>query len=733
MASVSGTGAQDRRCRDLIFLVLFGAFWVGMVAVGAVGFTKGDPRILVFGTDYRGDVCGMANEGGNGTAGIDMTEYPAMYWPNPAQIFDASKVKQFKNPFQGSKTVCVKECPFVDKTAALQWVCNYPDGYGPGPDGVDGHLTGAGCGDAECVKWGLPEWQMNGMDYFALLDAKQQADSLELKGPCYPLLVDTVNMYGVCQITAKVDHESESYKQWIGMGGREVVPQGSSVELVAEEIADNLDTPVKIFMRYVNDVQKSWYLIMLCGLVLPMLLSAVWMVMLRYLAGVVVWVSVVVVNLALIALTIILWMKAGYLGQDHFNALASYAGQDYTVDLPAYTDPSEGSRENMTALAIASSVATAVVFLVTLVSMRAVRTAINVLKVGVQSMAAAPMTVLFPLGLPFLSMYVLVVYWLLAAVYIFSAGTVAQYDCDVDTTFVGLGGNPACAADERCQCDYGIHFDKGLGAMLGFHFFGLLWTSQFIIAVTLTTLAGAFAPFYWTRGVAGEVKAPVSSSLKRTLRYSLGSLAFGSFIMAVIQFVRAVVKYMEHKMKALKEKNIIISYVMYCVNCFLWCLQKIVQFINRHAYVVIAIEGISYCQAAGKGISIMGGNLMRVAAVNVIGDSFLFLGKVAVAALCTLASIEVFGMSELQLSSPFMPTVLVFLLSLFVASLFFSVAEMAIDTILMSYCIDCNNNGGQALSAPPLLQSTLQHHHITGEKPPSPQEARAQPPAGTQA
>jgi choline transporter-like protein 2/4/5 len=714
-------------------LVLFGAFWVGMVAVGAVGFTKGDPRILVFGTDYRGDVCGMENDGGNGTAGMDMTDYPAMYWPNPAQIFDASKVKQFKNPFQGSKTFCVKECPFVEKTAALQWVCNYPDGYGPGADGADGHLTGAGCGDAGCVKWGLPEWQMNSMDYFDLLTPEQQADSLKLKGPCYPLLVDTVNTYGVCQITATVDHQSEAYKEWIGMGGREVVPQGSSVEAVAEEIADNLDTPAKIFMRYVNDVQKSWYLVMLCGLVLPMLLSAVWMVMLRYLAGVVVWVSVVVVNLALIALTIILWMKAGYIGEGHLSALAKYAGQEYTVDLPAYTDPSEGSKENMTGLAIASSVATAVVFLVTLVSMRAVRTAINVLKVGVQSMAAAPMSVLFPLGLPFISMYVLVVYWLLAAVYIFSAGTVAQYDCDVDTTFVGLGGNPACAADERCQCDYGIHFDKGLGAMLGFHFFGLLWTSQFIIAITLTTLAGAFAPFYWTRGVAGEVKAPVSSSLKRTLRYSLGSLAFGSFIMAVIQFVRAVVKYMEHKMKALKEKNIIISYVMYCVNCFLWCLQKIVQFINRHAYVVIAIEGISYCQAAGKGISIMGGNLMRVAAVNVIGDSFLFLGKIAVAALCTLVSVEVFGMSDLELSSPFMPTVLVFILSLFVASLFFSVAEMAIDTVLMSYCIDCNNNGGQALSAPPLLQSTLQHHHITGEKPPSPQEAQAQPPSGTQA
>ena len=714
--------------------MLFGAFWVGMVAVGALGFSKGDPRILVFGTDYRGDVCGMVNDGKNNTGGLDMTDYPAMYWPNPAQIFDAAKVKKFKSPFEGAKTVCVKECPTkkVESVGSLQWVCNYPDGYGPGPNGEEGRLSPAGCGDEGCKNWGLAEWQTAGMDYFDMLTPEQQADSLELKGPCYPLLVETVSTYGVCQISQKVDHQSEEYLQWRRMGGREIVPQGSSVEEVAESIAERLDSPAKTFMRYVNDVQKSWYLVMLCGLVLPMLLSAMWMVMLRYAAGVVVWLSVLVVNLALIAISVILWIKAGYIGEGHLSALANHAGSTGVV-LPAYMDPAEGSKENMTGLAIFASLLTVVIFLVTLLSMRAVRTAINILKVGAQSMAAAPMTVLFPLGLPFLSMYILVVYWLLAAVYIFSAGTVAQYDCEVDTTFVGAGGNPACAIDEQCQCDYGIHFDKGLGAMLGFHFFGLLWTSQFIIAFTLTVLAGAFAPFYWTRGVGGEVRAPVSSAVKRTLRYSMGSLAFGSFIMAVIQFIRAVVKYMEHKMKALKEKNMIISYVMYCVNCFLWCLQKIVQFINRHAYIVVAIEGLSYCQAAGKGVSIMGGNLMRVAAVNVIGDSFLFLGKIAVAALCTLISVEIFGMSDLELSSPLMPTALVFVLSLLVAQLFFSVAEMAIDTILMSFCIDCNRNGGQARSAPPLLQSTLEHHHITGEAPPTPAEAKAQPSAGTQA
>ena len=150
-----------------------------MVAVGALGFSRGDPRILVFGTDYRGDVCGMANDGKNSTGGLDMTDYPAMYWPNPAQIFDAAKVKKFKNPFEGAKTVCVKECPTmnVESVGSLQWVCNYPDGYGPGPSGEEGRLSPAGCGDEGCKDWGIAEWQTAGMDYFDMLTAAQQAEA----------------------------------------------------------------------------------------------------------------------------------------------------------------------------------------------------------------------------------------------------------------------------------------------------------------------------------------------------------------------------------------------------------------------------------------------------------------------------------------------------------------------------------------------------------------------------
>lgn len=45
-----------------------------------------------------------------------------------------------------------------------------------------------------------------------------------------------------------------------------------------------------------------------------------------------------------------------------------------------------------------------------------------------------------------------------------------------------------------------------------------------------------------------------------------------------------------------------------------------------------------------------------------------------------------------------------------IAGMFFGVVEMAIDTILLSFCIDCEENNGTPLYAPPLLLDTLSRH-----------------------
>lgn len=68
-------------------------------------------------------------------------------------------------------------------------------------------------------------------------------------------------------------------------------------------------------------------------------------------------------------------------------------------------------------------------------------------------------------------------------------------------------------------------------------------------------------------------------------RFHLGSVAIGSFIVAVIQFVRFLLAYLEKKSKLAQAKagvaGAFVKYLMCCVNCFMWYLEKVMKIINK--------------------------------------------------------------------------------------------------------------------------------------------------------
>jgi len=304
---------------------------------------------------------------------------------------------------------------------------------------------------------------------------------------------------------------------------------------------------------------------------------------------------------------------------------------------------------------------------------------------------ATPTVVLFPL-ITFVATVLLVIYWLFVAVYLYSAGDVK-----------GDGSG------------YALELDETLQYMLLYHFFGLLWGIQFITAFGQLVIAGTISDFYWTRGEGSQV-SPVLTSMHRAVWYHLGSVAFGSFIIALFEFVRAILKYVEAKCKEATQGNAasstLIKYSFCCIQCCLACLECIMKFINRNAYIVIAIDGTSYCTAVMRAVKLLVNNVLRVAVVNTVGDSILFIGKFAISFGSALVAYlyldtDTYAMGERAVSSPVLIVLLVFLASYAVASMFMSVTEMAVDTVLLSYCIDCDENNGRAPNAPPELNDTL--------------------------
>ena len=114
---------------------------------------------------------------------------------------------------------------------------------------------------------------------------------------------------------------------------------------------------------------------------------------------------------------------------------------------------------------------------------------------------------------------------------------------DVDEAVQSVG----CYALDFAQ-QYG-HVTLEL-VMIAYHIFMYLWTVQFIHAVMICIVAGAVCDWYWTRpsgpkddpnpkqafkGGDGKWGDPLCKSCCRTFRFHLGSMMFGSFVVALVQ------------------------------------------------------------------------------------------------------------------------------------------------------------------------------------------------------
>jgi len=92
-------------------------------------YWQGDPGVLVFGLDYRGNLCGKDNDGG-----LDLESYDYRYWPNTQEMAALGSIQ-----IMDAKSICLKGCPKpaeADESGAVtsvKWVCDYPDDGTPPP------------------------------------------------------------------------------------------------------------------------------------------------------------------------------------------------------------------------------------------------------------------------------------------------------------------------------------------------------------------------------------------------------------------------------------------------------------------------------------------------------------------------------------------------------------------------------------------------------------------------
>lgn len=298
----------------------------------------------------------------------------------------------------------------------------------------------------------------------------------------------------------------------------------------------------------------------------------------------------------------------------------------------------------------------------------------------------------------------------------------------------------ASSGEDSTNLVYGYHefkYDSQTQQMFVYWLFGFFWIAEFCSSVGFMVVAFCFALWFFApmkkptepteedidpspseeepteeeEGPARELtRWPIMTGLKLTVCHHLGTVAFGSLIIAVIQMLRIALEYIEKQKRMMTggtdEPNPLWKFVFCCLRCCLWCLEKCMKALNKIAYIVTVVNGTSFCSSACHAMELLVANISWFAIVSGISTCMLLFGKFA----CALITAGLCGWwcTYLDVSSILFPTLCCLIIAYIIAALFAEVYEMGVDTMLVCFLeIEDKECDGDKISAPPQLHDEI--------------------------
>lgn len=648
---------KNRSCTDILCLFIFIFFLAGWAVVAFFAYRYGNPERLIYPTDSQGNICGR----------------PPFEEKQFLFFFDITKC--LKRAFKPgdllpslichTPQVCVSQCPNETFAASGQeavrhkLICQY------GVDPLDpkvpiADLTGP---DQKCASYYLK--------------------SSSVARRCLPAKLNEENLAVIKDALSDVS----------------VAKLASKTKILA-----GLSSAKDVGELAFQDFKTAWPH-MLVGLLCAMLVAFLWIALMRWLAAAMVWLSIIGL--------LVLFSFGSYYSFSKYVELRSSSDSgsenlmktfdvslSFTQNLRAYT----ANKNTWLVLGIASAVVLAVVLLLLVFLRKRIVIAIALIKEASKAVALMPSALFFPL-LPYLLHLLLFAFWGSVAVYLASSGT-------ADFRYMNTTGQPAlmeqsCSVEGsngsaqglRCQFTQYVA-NQHLSRLQIYNFIGLIWGTFFIVGLGQVALAAAFASYYWAYHKPQDVPFfAVLNGLCITVRYHLGSVAFGSLILTIVRVIRIALEYVDEKLK--KYDNEFTRCLMRCCKCCFWCLEKFLKFLNKNAYIMIAIYGRSFCSSAKEAFKLLMRNVVRVVVLDKVTDLLLFVGKLVIVGLVAVPTFLVFSRKVdalnhhlPELNYYMLPVLTISVGAYIIASSFFSVYSMAVDTMFLCFLEDCERHDG---------------------------------------
>jgi hypothetical protein len=185
----------------------------------------------------------------------------------------------------------------------------------------------------------------------------------------------------------------------------------------------------------------------------------------------------------------------------------------------------------------------------------------------------------------------------------------------------------------------------------------------------------------------GEVS--VYMAIRWALWYHVGSIAMGSFLIAVITFIRIVFEYIVYQYEKVGNKeNPVYKAVKCVIRCILWCLDKYVKFITKNAYIQIALQSTNFCGAAWDSFCLMIKHAGRFSTAGMIGWIMMILGKGTIMGASAAVTFIYIKEAYPDIKQPLIGTAIVAMVAYLVASLFLSIFSFSCQSILHCFILN---------------------------------------------
>jgi choline transporter-like protein 2/4/5 len=668
-----GPLVKRRSCTDVLCFLLFLAFIGGWVFVAYLGWRDGNISRVVYPTDSQGNICGQG----------DMRERPFLL------LFDLTQCLNPAVLISGCLTphVCVPKCP--DLTF-------FPHGE---------KLVKTS--ETKIKNIMAPYCNVNSVKD---LEGKTVSELIDKK-ICPPWFLESSSLFGRCFPDTSTNHTTHSQDKVIVPASQS--PTNQTVN------SNMLDKAVLRLTAYLNirevgerifsDLAETWWMIGL-SMVGACILSFIWIVLMRVLAGLMVWLSICV----------IFFGSGGLLGYCGYRLHQVWISPDQEnlknileVNItPYYLEDVLKLRDTWLAFTILLGVIFLVILCIFIFLRQRILIAIALIEQGSKAVGQMFSSLFFPI-IPFLLQLIVSGWFLIVAMYLASSGE-SEYRASIpngtecETVCSTYKSNDTCKVEDFISCQDGCP-----GATCNFsryvknndfswlqvvNVFGLYWGIFFFSAYGEMVLAGVFSQWYWTRKKQDVESYLVPRSMWNAL-YHVGTIAIGSLLLAVIRIIRTMLEYVERKCKYFN--NDFTKCIMCMCKCCLWCLEKFMRFLNRNIYIMCAMKSTNFCKSGKNAFDLIMRNLVRVVVLDSVCDFLLFLGKMVIVLASGVLSYLTFGryFPELQDKIPnlhyfFTPIVFIVIGSYLIASAFFGVYSMAVDTLFLCFLEDLERNDG---------------------------------------